>query len=265
MEERYSTKKLIGLRKLTRAIADFLRGQMKEHISTFSYLFRPRTVLGEFVQSGTQETIPGSDKAFKELQALYEAVAGAKPFNLPKELKAPVEIISPVVETSPVEYAHLARTQGQAKKITITSPLKWVLNYTGYTPRRLWALMADPARTEEQVREYVVHSLVMSVVVARQPGMLKILNALHFPIQSARREELYGLPTPYVMCAVRTQLPPDELIIESTEVSGMNAFEEVVNLEDIVNLRHPLKDQLVELVKSHGVDIPPQEHQAPPP
>jgi hypothetical protein len=257
MEERYSTKKLIVLRKLTRAIADLLRGQMKEYIATFSYLFRPRTVLGDFVQSGTPESVPGSDKAFKELQALYEAIAGAKPFNLPKELNPPVEIVSPVVETSPVEYAHLARTQGQAKKVTITAPFKWVLHYGGYSPRRLWALMADPARTEEQVREFVIHSLVMSVVVARQPGMLKILNALHFPIQSARREELYGLPTPYVMCAVRTQLPPDELIIESTEISGMNAFEGVVNLEDIANLSHPFKDRLVELVKSHGEDLLP--------
>jgi hypothetical protein len=257
MEERYGTKKLIVLRKLTRAIADLLRGEMKEYISTLSYLFRPRTVLGDFVQSGTREAVPGADRAFKELQALYESIAGAKPFNLPKELPAPVEIISPTVETSAVEYAHLARSDREAKKITVTSPLKWVLHYSGYAPRRLWALMADPARTPEQVQEFVVHSLVMNTVVARQTGLLKILHAVHFPIQSARREELYGLPTPYVTCSVTTVRPPDEVILESTDVSGMNAFEEVVNLEDIVNLRNPFKDRLAELVRSHGEDLLP--------
>jgi hypothetical protein len=237
---------------------------MKDYISTLSYLFRPRTVFGEFVQSGTREAVPGSEKVFRELQAAYDGIAASKPFHLQKELTAPVEIISPAVDTSPVEYAHLARTDRETKKVTITSPLKWVLHYAAYSPRRLWTLMADPARTPEHVQEFVIHYLVMNQVVARQPGMLKILHALHFPVQSARREELYGLPTPYITSVVKTQLPPDELIIESTEVSGMNAFEEVVNLEDIANLRHPFKERLVEMVKSHSLDFPPVES-APPP
>jgi hypothetical protein len=46
------------------------------------------------------------------------------------------------------------------------------------------------------------------------------------------------------------------VIIESTELSGSDAFEEVVSLDDVAKLRNPLKDQLEELVKAHGQALP---------
>jgi hypothetical protein len=265
MDERYSTKRLLVLRKLTRAIADLLRGQLTEYLATLSYLFRPRTLLGEFVQSGTKETVPGAEKAFKDLQRLYEAVAVPKPFYLPEELTPPVEIVSPAVDLSPVEYGYLAKAGGQSKRVAITSPLRWVLHYAGYSPRRLWDVMADAKRTVEQVQEVVIHGLVMNLMVTRQPGLVKILEGLHFSLQPVRREDLYyGLPLPSLGCAVTTVRPPDEVILESTELSGMGAFEEVVNPEEIDRMRDPFKERLLELVKSHGIDLPPREPEPPP-
>jgi hypothetical protein len=37
------------------------------------------------------------------------------------------------------------------------------------------------------------------------------------------------------------------VLLESSEVSGMNVFEEVVQLEDIPRLRDHLKEQLLQL------------------
>jgi len=44
--------------------------------------------------------------------------------------------------------------------------------------------------------------------------------------------------------------PADEIIVQSTELSGSPAFEEIVNLEDVVGLSDPLREALTEAVSS---------------
>jgi hypothetical protein len=256
-EERYTTKKLLVLRKLTRAIADLLRGQLKEYLATFQPLLRPKAVLGQYVASDPKETVPGAEKAFKELQGLYEGLAGSRPFNLPKELKPPLEIGTSVLEITPTEYPHLAKTEAESKTVTVVSPLRWVLSYSGYTPRRLRELLADRTRTGPELQEFVLHTLVLHLVLARQAGVVKVLEALHFPVSSGRRAEFGDLPIPSLAASVSTVRPPDDVLIESTEISGLDVFEEVVNLDDLVQMRDPLKDRLIELVQSHGDNLLP--------
>ena len=113
MDDQYSTKRLLVLRKLTRAVADHLRGQLKDHLATLSSLLRPKAVLGDLVDSGSRDAIPAADKAFKELKNLYETIGIPKPFYLEGTLEPPVEVMTPFVEVSPVEYAHVAR--GEAR------------------------------------------------------------------------------------------------------------------------------------------------------
>ena len=90
MDGRDSIQSLLVLRKLTRAIADAVRAQMTEYLTTLAPLLRPQMVLGDYVQGGAKESTRKADKAFKELQALYETVAATKPFNLPRELPTPI-------------------------------------------------------------------------------------------------------------------------------------------------------------------------------
>src|ERR1700754_1751321 len=98
MEEHYNIENLLALRKLTRAITDRLRAQMKEYLGTLAPLLRPQTVLGGYIQGTPKDIIKGADQSFKELQTLYEAIAGVKPFNLQTELKPPLEIISTAID-----------------------------------------------------------------------------------------------------------------------------------------------------------------------
>ena len=84
MDRPMNTQQLLQLRKLTRAVSDQLRGQLKDYLVTLSPLIRPRTVLGDYVQGSVKETVRGADKTFKDLQSLYESVAGASPFHLAK-------------------------------------------------------------------------------------------------------------------------------------------------------------------------------------
>jgi hypothetical protein len=68
---------------------------------------------------------------------------------------------------------------------------------------------------------------------------------------------LGDLPVTFISSVISTLRPPDQVIIESTEISGMPLFEEIVNIEDIVQLRDPIKDRLIEIVKSHDASLLP--------
>ena len=94
-------------------------------------------------------------------------------------------------------------------------------------------------------------------MISRQPGLNKIFEALHFPLSTGKLPEFADLPITYQSSALTTVRPPDNVIIESTEISGTDAFEEVVNIDDIVKLRDPLRDRLIDLVKSHAPDLLP--------
>jgi hypothetical protein len=264
MDESYSTKRLLVLRKLTRAVADLLRGQLKDYLATLSPLLRPRAVLGDYVQGATKETVKGSEAAFKELQSLYETVAGSKPFNLPRELKPPLEVLSSGLEITPTEYAHAARTDRESKTVTVTSPLQWVLSFSGYAPKRLNELRAERSPTGNDVQQFVLHYLMLHAVMTRQTGVTKILEALHFPVSSGRLPALGDLPVVFITCTVATVRPPDDVIIESTEISGMDAFEEVVDVGRMLAMRDPLHERLLEIVKSQGDELLSQARASPP-
>jgi hypothetical protein len=257
MAEEFTTQRLLALRKLTRAMADLLRGHAKEYLATFAPIFRPRTILGGYTEANPKETVPGAEKAFKELQALYESVAGSKTFALPKELNPPIELISSTLEITPVEYQHEAKADGgTAKSVTITAPLRWVLSYTSFTPRRFKELLAERNRNTAQVQEFLLHFLVLQIVITRQSGLKKVFEALNLPLSTGKLSEFGDLPIAFLSCPVGTLRPPDNVIIESTELSGSDAFEEVIRLEDVAKIHNSFKDQLEELVKAHGQNLP---------
>jgi hypothetical protein len=257
MAEEFSTQRLLALRKLSRAMEVLLRGQAKDYLATLGPLFRPRAILGGYTESNPKETVPGAEKAFKDLQALYVSIAGNKLFGLPKELNPPIELTSSSLEMSPLEYSHPAQVEGgTAKNVAITAPLRWVLCYAGFTPRRFKELLAERNRNTSQVQEFLLHYLVLHIVIARQPGLTKVFDALHLPLSTGKLPDFGDLPIAFLTCPINTVRPPDNVIIESTELSGTDAFEEVVSLEDVAKLRNPFKDQIEELVKAHGQTLP---------
>jgi hypothetical protein len=256
MLEDRSVQELLALRRLTRAISETLKSQLKEYLAALAPLFRPKSVLGDYVQGGPKEMVKGADAAFKELQGLYEALAAqSKVFSVPANLKAPIEVIGSSLEITPMEYPYEAKTGGQTKSITVTCPFKWVLSYGGFAPKPLEAFRSDREEGDSELQRFLIHHLLLGVIVSRQPGLAKILDSLHFPTGSGPLEGFGDLPATHISSCISTVRPPDAVIIESTEVSGTAAFEEVVNVDDIDQIRDPLKERLIDLVKSEGANV----------
>jgi hypothetical protein len=51
---------------------------------------------------------------------------------------------------------------------------------------------------------------------------------------------------------IETERPSDAVVLESAELTGMDAFEEVVRVEDVSRLPTPFKTRLVEIVRAHA-------------
>jgi hypothetical protein len=259
MDEPYSTQRLLVLRKLTRTLSDYLRNQLRGYVTTLTPLLRPRVVLGDYVESSVKETVKGADKAFHDLKSIYEGIVTAKPFNLPKDLRPPLAIASSTPDISPMEYTYIARTEREKKTITMTSPLKWALTYSGFAPGRLKELLSGKMdRGGNELLQFALHSAIMHLVVSRQTGVTQILEALYYRVSTDRLKEFGDLPITYLASTLSTIRPPDDVIIESTEISGTPAFEEIVNLDDIAKMSNPFKQRLIELLKTQGEDLLPQ-------
>ena len=250
MTERDSIQSLLALRKLTRAIADAVRTQISEHIATTAPLFRPNTVLGDHIVGGIKESTRRADQALKEVQALHEAVSPAKPFNLRRELTVPINFSAAGLEITPVDYVHTVQAGPEMRRIMVRRPLTWTLSYAGYAPTRLPELL-DPRVRGEELQRFIVSHLLLHAVVKNQRGLAQLFENLRLPLTTAKAPELGDLPVTRIGIGVSTFRPADAVVLESAELTGIDAFEEVVNVDDIAKLTDPLKERLTDIARQH--------------
>ena len=251
MNGRDSTQSLLALRKLTRAITESLRAEMTGYLATLTPLLKPTVVLGDYIQGGPKELTRKAEKSYKQLQTLYETVATAKPYNLTRELSSPLNISGDGLEITPFDYAHQATADGASRNILVRAPLTWTLSYSGYGPGRLQELLNTKMRSSEDVLKFVLSYLVLHVVLTNQNGVTQLLEALHFPISTVKVPEFGELPITRIGPTVTTSRPGDAVIIESAELTGMDAFEEVIRVEDLSRLKEPFKERLLDIAQQH--------------
>jgi hypothetical protein len=57
------------------------------------------------------------------------------------------------------------------------------------------------------------------------------------------------LPITRIASDITTMRPSDTVVLESAELTGMDAFEEVANVDDIARLQDSPKERLLEIVR----------------
>jgi hypothetical protein len=122
-----------------------------------------------------------------------------------------------------------------------------VLTYTGFAPPRLQEMLDQKVRGDE-LQRFILSYLIIHLVMKYRPGVMEILEGLHFPVTTSTSAEFGSLPMTRIGVGISTKRPPDSVVVESAELTGMDAFEEVVNVEDIARLPDPLKERLLEIV-----------------
>jgi hypothetical protein len=249
-----SVKSLLVLRKLTRAIADTARTQLMEYLTTVTPLLQPQGILGDYIQGAQKETSLKADQAFKDLKAIYETAAPAKPLNLRRDLSPPFSFSNLSLEITPVDYVHTAQTESGPRKITVRSPLTWTLTYGGFAPNRLQEVLDQKVRGDE-LQKFILSYILISIVLKYRPGITQMLDGLHFPVTTTTAADFGELPLTRIGIGIPTLRPSDNVVVESAELTGMDAFEEVVSVDDIGRLPDPFKERLLELARKHAPEL----------
>lgn len=254
MSEKISRKNLtneefLKLRQTTEKIDQVLNKRLRSHLDIIRPLFIPRILLGNFVKSAYTDEIPGTQKAFTELQEWYAKIC-EKPFGLPKKLQPPLSPISHQLEMTPFQYP-LSLEGARDRSINITSPVKWILSYQSDCPfNRLKAMaLGMESRQPDEMRQGLISHLTMVIFLRRFPILNQLFEDLRYQPEIIELSDLGGLPVVILKAPVETFLPPDDFILQVTQLSGIAAFQEIIVLEAVENIADPFKENLKNLIK----------------
>ena len=92
----------------------------------------------------------------------------------------------------------------------------------------------------------MVNALVLQAVLDKSPAVTQLLSDLRFEVGFEKAPGLGELPLVTLSSHLPSFLPPDDLILSATGISGVNAFIELVDRDAVQNLRDPLRDEISE-------------------
>lgn len=256
MTETFDIPRILELRKLTRSISEKIETDLKDYLSTLAPLFSPVPILGEHIRGGSKAPIKGAEKAFRDLKGRFQSIAGQKPFSLATEISSPLDVFAATPSLTAVEYPYTATQENKSASLTVTSPLKWVLSYPDISPKRILELLdGNRSQLKDELSHTLLQSLTLGLVLENRPGIVTLLQGLRFHLETIHMEGLGDLPVILVSCPLSTILPPDDIIIQNTEISGIPSFEEIINITDIQALSDPLKQSILSITQEISPNI----------
>ena len=251
-QENLRLDQVAKLRDQTEKVAQFLSARLKGHLETLRPLLAPARVFGKHVRAPAREDVPGSEIALQKLCEQYNAIC-SRPFSLPSNLADnAVADLDGRVELYPWEYSHEARdANNEVKTITLSSPVKSMLTYkSAYTLSQLRsALTGKGDRRQDDVQEFLVAALAMQGVLDKFPGLTRLLNDLGYKIRNETCPGLGELPMVVISYNVLAFRPSDEILLATTQLSGVPAFIELIDIDSIQRMVDPLKPRLEELLR----------------
>ena len=247
---------LLQLRRVTSAVSKLLEDQLNNYLVTLAPLLQPRVVLGRHTR-GSDAKIRGSDQIFTELRELYLSVARSSPYGLRHALESPVSVESAVPTIVPAQYLHVVNGPSGSREITVVSPLRWILTYSGFTPARVRSALEKGSgdASGKELQQVVLQFSLMRIVTAHQSGLRALLTDLGYTISYGNESEFGELPLTHISTDVGTVRPPDDVVLQVSEVSGSMVFQELLNTEDVKKMRMPLKQRLLAELRRHTGDF----------
>src|SRR5438552_12950812 len=185
-----SLEDLPELRRKTESVSRFLRDQIAAHLETLRPMFAPERIFGKY--AGGKVEAPGAERTLAELQKNYRAFTH-KPYDLPETFDSNwLTLVGNALELHPWDYAY----QAQGKPVTMSSPVRWVINYrANYTLAQVKsALNGKETVRPDYLRQFVVNALVLQLVLNRNPGMMQLFGDLRYELKAEDAADLKGRP-----------------------------------------------------------------------
>jgi hypothetical protein len=235
-----SLQELPELRRKTDAISRFLKQQITGHLETLRPVLAPDRIFGKL--AGGKNEVPGAERALAELQQNYKTFT-RKPYDLPETFDLNwLNLVGNTLDLHQWEYTHPV----QGKTITITSPLRWGINYrTNYTLAQVKAVLDGQETVRpDHLRQFVVNALVLQLAVNRNPGLVQLFQDLRYDLKIAADPAFKGLPMVTITSCIASFRPADDLIQAATAFSGVPAFIEVLDSASVQSPPDTLRERL---------------------
>lgn len=242
-------QELPEIRRKTEAISKFLQDQVLTHLETLRPMLTPERLFGRY--AGSKLDVALADRALAQLQQNYKPFS-ARPFDLPSELDPYwLTLVGGRVTLYPWEYTYEAGTDREAKAISMTSPLRWVVSFSSaYTLSQVrQALAGKGERRPEHIRQFVVNALVTQLIITHTPGLAPLFTDLRYQLQNESMPDLPKLPLTTITSGLPSFRPGDDLILAATNFSGVPAFIELIDINALPELRDPLKTRIEDLLR----------------
>jgi hypothetical protein len=243
-----TSEELLRLHNLTNEVARVCRSRLQTYLDAMAPLFRPRRVLGEFVEGSGRESVSTAVQNLAELKETYLRVC-SRPFGLRRELVAPIESPPTEMRLYEWEYIHAARAGQAARHITITSPLRWVLAYPSVYSLSMMrqVIRGRHERDYESVRSFVLRSCILSLLFAEQRDLAPLIEGLRYTVELRESPELGELPLVTIAAPVSTERPCDELLLNATGLSGRAVFQEIIVISSAAHIPDPFREEIEQL------------------
>jgi hypothetical protein len=250
-----NSERLLHLHNLTKEVAKLCAGQLRAYLDALAPLFRPRRLLGDHIEGSGRDSVVGADQNLAELKEMYARVAG-RPFDLRRELPAPLESIPAQIQIYEWEYAYA--TERDHRAITVVAPLTWVLAYPStYSLSMMRQVLAGKQeRDQESVRSFVARACLMSMLFAKSPTLGALFEGLRFPIEVRKIPQFGELPLVTISAPVATMRPSDEVLLMATGLSGRTVFQEVLDRDQAGRIPDRLQQQVSQILREHGEPAP---------
>ena len=238
-----SLDELLEYREITERISGFLLKRLKDHLATLWPLLAPGRVLGKHV--GARDSVTRADDALADLAQKFKDAAGQ--LDIKPELdEDTLTAIGSVLKVYPFEYSHEAKGAKASKKITMTSPVRWVVTYgSEYSLSQFRNLVGSPAdRRIPPVRQFVVNAFAFSVVLGRHPALAQLFHDLRWEIGNAPMPGVERFSVTTMSVPLPSFRPADDLLLTAVRLSGVPSFIELIDTEAVQHLGDSLRDQL---------------------
>jgi hypothetical protein len=251
-----NVEQLLHLHTLTKDVAKVCQKQLRAYLDTIALLFRPRRILGDYMEGAEKESVGGSDRTLAELRELYKKVA-LRPFDLRPELNTPLESVSTQMQLYDWEYLHQTKTDRGYRAIKVTSPLTWVLAYSStYSLSMLHQVLAgQEERDSEAVRAFVLRACLVHLHFQKFPALVDLFSGLRYRVEVRHSQETGDLPFVTISAPFATMRPPDSLLTVASGLAGGASFAEVLDLSTVQNLKDPLREQIAAVFRTHGQEL----------
>jgi hypothetical protein len=255
-----TSAELLDRHDLTRRVAAVCRQELRTCLDALAQLFRPRRVLGDFVEGSGREGVPDAAENFARLQDMFSSVCG-RPFELRRELASPLEAPPTQMQVYDWEYVHRARNDRETRTMVVTAPLTWVVMYPSvYSLSMMRQVTAGKQeRNYEAVHAFVLRACMFSLLLERDTRLVWVLEGLRYHVEFRKLPELGELPLVTLSAPVRTYRPSDELLLTATGLSGRAMFQEVLDLESANQIRDPVRERITAILREHTAGGPREE------